>query len=99
MLLETSEEKKTPAEIKQMLELIATSGCFEKLSGIIIGKPQDQAYFLEYKKVYEEFFKQYPNLSVLYNVNIGHAYPKMILELGSEIEIDFDKKTITTLWT
>ncbi|AWX69571.1 LD-carboxypeptidase [[Mycoplasma] anseris] len=96
LLLETSEEQKPPSIIKDYLEAIAKSQVFEKVSGIIIGKPQNEKYYDEYKKIYQNFFKKYPHLSVLYNINIGHAYPKMILELNSLIKINYDSKTIET---
>ncbi len=34
------------------------------------------------------------DLPILYNVNIGHAFPTGILPLGTDIQIDFDNKKI-----
>lgn len=43
-----------------------------------------------YRKVLKEYNLE--NLPVLYNVNIGHAFPMGILPLGSNVSIDFDNK-------
>ncbi|AWX42542.1 LD-carboxypeptidase [Metamycoplasma cloacale] len=96
LLLETSEEKPQPMIVKQMLELIESTNVFRVANGVIIGKPQDEQYYDEYKSVYKEFFSKYPQLPVLYNINIGHAYPKMLLEINGLIKIDAEKQTIKT---
>ncbi|WP_045433925.1 S66 family peptidase [Metamycoplasma canadense] len=95
LLLETSELKSYAKEIKEMLQKISETGCFNQLTGVIIGKPQNETFFFEYKNLFTKFFSQFPNLSVVYNINIGHAYPKMILQLLSKIEIDIENQTIT----
>ncbi|WP_369085804.1 S66 peptidase family protein [Metamycoplasma spumans] len=98
LLLETSEEKPTPKEINKMLKNLETTNCFSKLRAVIIGKPQDEAYLLEYIDVFKNFFKKYPNLSVVYNINIGHSYPKMMLALNNKIKVNINKQKITTYW-
>lgn len=45
-----------------------------------------------YIKLLNEFNCEH--LPIMYNINIGHAYPTGILPLGIEYEIDCDKKTI-----
>ncbi|QNM93790.1 LD-carboxypeptidase [Mycoplasma sp. Pen4] len=96
LLLETSEEKLKPEVIEQYLEIIASIGVFKRVTGVIIGKPQDEVYFNEYMQVYSSFFSKY-DISVVYNINVGHAYPKMLLELGSETIIDVEKQTIEVI--
>ena len=39
------------------------------------------------------------DLPILYNVNIGHAYPTGVLPLGTDIRIDFDNKKIHLIET
>ncbi|AXE60712.1 carboxypeptidase [[Mycoplasma] phocae] len=94
LLLETCELKLPPNEIELMLQEIAKTGCFDNLEGVIIGKPQNEKYFEEYKNLFSTFFSKYKNLSVVYNINIGHAYPKMILQLLGKIEIDVNNQEI-----
>ncbi|WP_165255946.1 S66 family peptidase [Mycoplasmopsis maculosa] len=96
LLLETSELKLEPIKIKTMLEFIEKTNCFNELEGVLIGKPQNEAFFDEYKEIFSSFFKKFPNLSVVYNLNVGHSYPKMILQLLGKIEIDVKKQEITT---
>ena len=38
-----------------------------------------------------------PDLPILYNVNVGHAYPIGVFPLGLEYEIDCDNKTLALL--
>ena len=70
---------------------------YDKIKGIIVGKPQNEIYYEEYKEVYKKVLKEYhkENLPVLYNVNIGHAYPTGIIPLGIDVKIDFTNKKIT----
>ncbi|WP_337961031.1 hypothetical protein [Caloramator sp. mosi_1] len=67
---------------------------FEVISGIIVGKPQDEAYYEEYKEILCRVIDN-NNLPILFNVNFGHAYPRCIIPYGIEAEIDLDNKTIT----
>ena len=38
-----------------------------------------------------------PELPILYNVNVGHAYPIGVFPLGLRYEIDCDRKRLTLL--
>ncbi|TPI02284.1 S66 family peptidase [Mycoplasma struthionis] len=96
LLLETSEEKLEPEIIKNQLEYLKKYNIFSNVKAVIIGKPQDEKYYLEYKNLFKTFFSDpyFKNIPVLYNINIGHAYPKMILKLNSKIKVDFLKSKI-----
>ena len=96
LLLETSEEKMPPKDLKYALRGLAAQGVLGKVRAIVVGKPQEEVYYEEYKEVYKKVLKEYclEELPIIYNVNIGHAYPTGILPLGSDIEIDFDSKKI-----
>ena len=48
-----------------------------------------------YRMVLKEFRKE--DLPILYNINIGHAYPAGVLPLGTDVQIDFTNKKITLL--
>lgn len=96
LFLETSEEKPNPDLFKKQLTSIKEKGVFEKISGIIVGKPQDEVYYEEYKKVYIEVADN-SELPILYNLNFGHAYPRCIIPYGIEAEVDLENKTITFL--
>lgn len=90
--LETSEEKPVPEKLAVMLDAIREQGVFDHAAGVLIGKPQDEVYYEEYKDVYRE--KIGDRLPILYNVNFGHAYPRTVLAIGQRAEVDPEKKQI-----
>ena len=96
LLLETSEEKPSPDYITFFLRNLGAQGIFDEIKGIIVGKPQEEKYYEEYKDVIKKVLKEYhqENLPVLYNINIGHALPIGIIPLGIDIEVDYDNKDI-----
>lgn len=96
IFLETSEEQPTPEKVKEMLLKIKEQGVFEVVKGLIVGKPQDEKYYNEYKEIYRSVLGDV-KLPIIYNVNFGHSSPRCILPYGIETEIDFDNKKITIL--
>lgn len=97
LLLETSEKKPTPNQVTYYLRNLGVQGIFDQISGIIVGKPQAEVYYEEYKAVYKKVLKEFHQeyLPVLYNVNVGHAAPIGILPLGTNVQVDFTHKKIT----
>lgn len=96
LFLETSEEKPDPALLRKFLTAIKAKGVFDCISGILVGKPQDEKYYEEYKGIYTEVINN-PSLPILYNVNFGHANPRCVLPYGMKTEVDFERRTITFL--
>ncbi len=94
LLLESSEEKISPERYKKALEVLKSVGVFDVLSGILVGKPMDEVYYEQYKKVLIETVNN-PNLSIAYNINIGHALPRCIIPLGVEATVDTKNQKIT----
>ena len=99
LLVETSEEKPTPSLLLYYLRNLGAQGIFKKINAIIVGKPQDETYYQEYKEIYRKVLNEFncDDVAVLYNVNIGHASPTGVLPLGSDIQIDLDNKKIVLL--
>ncbi len=99
LLLETSEEKIEPTLLTEYLRNLGAQGIFEVVKGIIVGKPQEEKFYQEYQEVYKKVLKEFhqENLPILYNINIGHAFPIGILPLGTEIEVNYDCRKITFL--
>ena len=100
LFLETSEEKPSPTSLRYWLRNYGAMGVFDRINGIIIGKPQDEAFFEEYKQEYlkviaDEFGKK--DLPIMYNMNFGHTAPMCILPYGVEAEIDCDNKSFSIL--
>ena len=81
LFIETSEGKSSPEEYEKMLNVIKEKVVFDSLSGIIVGKPQNEAYYEEYKKILCKVVDN-PDIPIVYNVNFGHAYPRCILPYG-----------------
>lgn len=96
LLVETSEEKMPPNYLLYYLRNLGAQGILNVIKGIVVGKPQDEKYYEEYKEIYLKVLKEFncENLPILYNINIGHAYPTGLLPLGVEYEINCDNKTI-----
>ena len=100
LFLETSEDEVAPDYIEYYLRNLVAQGIIDKINGIIIGKPQNEKYYEEYKEVYKNVIggeAKRPELPILYNVNIGHTAPMCIFPLGQKIKVDLNKKEIIFL--
>ena len=87
LLLESSEEKMPPEKYRKALLTLRETGIFGVLSGILVGKPMDEAYETEYKALLKEVIAD-PALPIVCNVNIGHATPRCIIPFGVRAEVD-----------
>ena len=96
LLVETSEEKPSPSYVKYCLRNLGAQGILGQIQGILVGKPQEEVYYKEYKDIYRQVLLEYhlPDLPVLYNINVGHASPIGIIPLGTKVLVDFDNKRI-----
>lgn len=63
------------------------------MSGIICGKPMDEMYFEEYKKIVVDVVGD-PELPIVANLNIGHATPRCILPFGVDAVVDTTRQVI-----
>lgn len=96
LFLETSEEKPEPELLRKELLALKERGVFDAVNGILVGKPQDEQYYGEYKEIYTEVIENRA-LPILYNVNFGHAMPRCALPYGTEVEVDMEGKRIALL--
>ena len=94
VLLESSEEKPAPEIYEKMLLALKEYGLFNVVSGVLVGKPMDETYADEYKKLLIKVIDS-PNLPVLCNINIGHAAPRCIIPFGVTATVDAVKQVIT----
>ena len=53
----------------------------------VMGKPMDETYAPEYKRVLTETIDQ-PDLPIVCNLNIGHALPRCIIPFGVQATVD-----------
>ena len=93
LFIETSEEKPTPEDLEKMLLELKNRKIFNLVKGLIVGKPQNETYYDEYKEVYKRVFRDI-NTPVLYNLNFGHSYPRCIIPYDADTIVDYDNKKI-----
>ncbi len=93
LLLESSEEIMPPEKYRQALAYLKDTGVFGAVSGILAGKPMNEAYAEEYRQALVEIVDQ-PGLPVVCNVNVGHALPRCIIPFGVEATVDAEKQII-----
>lgn len=94
LLLESSEEKPSPAKYRRALQYLKAEGVFDAVSGILVGKPMDEAHDAEYRLALTEVIGD-SSLPILCNVNIGHAAPRCIIPFGVEAHVDACAQRIT----
>ncbi|VEU67859.1 S66 family peptidase [Mycoplasmopsis pulmonis] len=94
LFLETSEYKPEPKLFEKMIDLLIENEILQNVKALIFGKPQDEVFFDEYKKILKDKSEKF-DLPIFYNINFGHALPHNIIPYGIELEIDFDHKTLT----
>lgn len=100
LFVETSEDKPSPDFVKWTFRNLAAQGILKVLKGIMIGKPQNEVFYEEYKEVIKQVVAEEEHLTelpIFYNVNFGHAMPIGILPYGIMVELDCKNMTIRFL--
>lgn len=100
LLIETSEVDMPEMVLCWLLRNLHAQGILNVIKGIVVGKPAVEDKLDTYKDVYKQvvgFEADLPDLPILYNVNVGHAYPIGVFPLGLKYEIDCDNKTLTLI--
>lgn len=93
LLLETSEERPKPELFRKMIVKLQEYGIFDVISGLIIGKPQNEEYYEEYKQILLDEIKN-QDLSIVYNINVGHSTPRCIIPFGVNAKVDVERQII-----
>lgn len=94
LLIETSEEKTKPDLYRKMILALKGYGLFDVLAGVLVGKPQNETYYEEYKSILLEEITN-KDLPIVYNINIGHSTPRCIIPFGVEAEVNVSKQMIS----
>lgn len=92
-LLESGEEQADPCKYRRMIRALKSTGIFQVINGVLIGKPMNEIYTEAYNTILLEEIEE-PGLSILTNINIGHAVPRCIIPFGVPAEIDAIAGTI-----
>lgn len=98
MFIETSEEKIKPENYRRIIQKFKNLGIFNQINGLLVGKPIDEIYYEEYKQILKEELAEF-DFPIIYNLNFGHAYPRMVLPYGAICEINPSKKSIKLIST
>ena len=69
------------------------TGVFDAVSGVLAGKPMDETYSDEYRRLLKEVIGK-PDLPIVFNVNIGHAMPRCIIPFGVDAVVDAKMQVI-----
>ena len=96
LFVETAEEYPSPNSLKYLIRGMAAQGLFDKICGIICGKPKDEKYYNDYKDVLLRVVGKEAGryvLPILYNMNFGHTAPICILPYGIMAEINCSNKS------
>lgn len=93
LFIETCEEKPVPELFAKEITVLKEKGIFDVVNGVLVGKPQDEAYYQEYKDILIKIIDN-EELPIVYNVNFGHAAPRCALQYGIMAKIDMKQKKI-----
>ena len=80
-MLETSEENLSRKTSKKMVQALKETGVFEVISGLLVGKPMDEAFYDDYKEALLDIIDS--NIPIVYNLNVGHATQEPLCPLAS----------------
>lgn len=100
LFIETSEDKPSPTFVKWTLRNLAAQRILNTINGIIVGKPQGEEYYDEYKEAIKQVVvneEHLNNLPIFYNVNFGHSKPIGIIPYGIKAELNCKNKSIILL--
>lgn len=100
LFLETSEDRPDPSFIAQILRNPLMCDVLKKVKGLIIGKPNNEVYYDEYKEIYLNIIRdelKLNDLFIAYNYNFGHNAPMCVLPLGIKVMINKDNGNIRLL--
>lgn len=93
LFIETCEEKPIPELFEREVLLLKEKGVFDAVNGVLVGKPQDEAFYQEYKDILIKVIDN-GELPIVYNVNFGHATPRCALQYRAVVKVDMKQKKI-----
>lgn len=93
MFIETCEEKPVPELFEREVALLKEKGVFNVVNGVLVGKPQDEAFYQEYKDILIKVIDN-DELPIVYNVNFGYATPRCTLQYGAVAKVDMKQRKI-----
>lgn len=77
------------------IKKLCCTGCFNKISGLILGRPYDNKYVQEYNKILLQVIRDEEgrdDLTIVTEMNFGHTCPVFTIPYGVMAEIDNERK-------
>ncbi|MDZ4196170.1 MAG: S66 peptidase family protein [Candidatus Izemoplasmatales bacterium] len=93
LFIETSEECPSPELFFQYLTTLQNLGILSVISAMLIGKPQNEVYYEEYKQILTKIVVDL-GLPAMYNIPFGHSFPRTVIPIGVTCLIDFNQRLI-----
>lgn len=100
MFLETSEEMVEPIYFRRILRNYAAQGIFQKINGLIVGRPYDSKFTADYNGILLEVIRDeqgHDKLPIITEMDFGHTCPTFTIPYGVSAQIDSDRKTFSIL--
>lgn len=99
LFLENSEDQSPLWLLEQHIRTLGYMGILNAVSGIIIGKPQNNINYDEYKDIWKKMAREWKiyNTPIFYNASFGHNEPKCIIPFGAFAKLDTNNKTFHIL--
>ncbi len=100
LFMETSEEMMSPLQFCWALRNYAAQGIFNRISGLILGRPYDNKYVQEYNEILLQIIRDEQgrdDLTIVTEMNFGHTCPVFTIPYGVMAEIDNERKTFSIL--
>lgn len=100
LFLETSEEMISPLQFCWALRNYAAQGIFNRISGLILGRPYDNKYVQEYNEILLQVIRDEEggdDLTIVTEMNFGHTCPVFTIPYCVMAEIDNERKTFSIL--
>jgi len=100
LFLEPSEEMMLPANLRWVLRNYAAQGVFEKIKGLIFGRPYHNKYADEYNNILLQVIRDeqgHNQMPIITEMDFGHTDPIFTLPYGVMAEIDCEQQTFSIL--
>jgi muramoyltetrapeptide carboxypeptidase LdcA involved in peptidoglycan recycling len=100
MFLETSEEMMEPVSFRRILWSYAAQGIFQRIIGLIMGRPYDNKFTEDYNSILLEVIRDEQGndeLPIVTEMDFGHTCPTFTIPYGVLAQIDCNKKTFSIL--
>ena len=94
LFIETSDGKPSKEIYTKMINHLKTIGMFDHISALLVGKPMDETNYEDYKDVLTTELAEF-NFPIVFNMNFGHSFPRMVLPYGATVKVSPKEKSVT----